>query len=151
MASKAELEAEVERLNAEVKTLRAGLPVDDQLKALSETTEEVRRLELALESALAERDEALSKVDYFREKAEKKTEQRHEAMSELTDMRAKLDAEEARLRKLANDLSVSGDFAVINGVKHTIVYRNSAKEMAEDYKRRYFLEEAVALVVEPVK
>lgn len=125
MASKAELEAEVERLRSLVKEKEFPIEVDEEISTLKEE----------LQRVVDERDALRTQSTTLRTEKEHALEQLKKKTEELS-------------LKSEKKVSCEGeDHVILDGVRYPILHRNMVKEFINDFYRRMVPDELFTAIV----
>lgn len=143
MATKAELEQEVEQLKAQ---LAAGLPPD-----VVAMTAELDKLRLDLDSVADERDKAAADLKSCQDQLGGAEQDYADLQKQLDSVKKDLQvAQDAAAQKPAAPASACGDgnHAMVDGKSYDILWRSTVKDLVyEGYHKRHVDENHTALVV----
>ncbi len=151
MATKAELEQEVEQLKAQ---LASGTPPD-----VAAMTAELDQLKANLEAVSDERDQAAAdlakseaEVEELKKMADQDSQAELELQQQLDSVKQDLQvAKDALAAKEATGPVAEGNHASVDGKTYDILWRSTVKDLVyEGYHKRHVDENCTAIVIEKV-
>lgn len=146
MATKQELETELETLKKELTDLKSGdttgiLAQLAQLKTdLDASAAELETAKSELEKQKKLHDEALGDAKAWKKKADEEADAR-------TKQTAELEAAAAELVSIADNTTPLDNVVVLDGATYPIIHKNSVKELSIDLLKRHVDETFTAVVI----